>query len=58
MIFNFYNNFFPGITVYHEGFIKVDELKSIYDNMTMSNANKLDEGWEILEVRNFESKLI
>jgi len=58
MVFNFYNNFFPGITVYREGFVKVDELKSIFDNIMMSNANKSDEGWEILEVRNFELKLV
>lgn len=49
MIFNFYDHFFPGITVYQEGRIKVEELKSIYDNIILSSSDKTDEAWEILE---------
>ena len=53
MIFNFYDHFFPGITVYQGGCIKVDELKSIYDNIILSSSDKTDEKWEIIEVINF-----
>ena len=50
MTLDFYNTFFPGITVHPDGFVKVDELKTMYDGIVTSNADKTDENWAILEV--------
>ena len=50
MIFKFYDTFFPGITIHSEGWVSVDELKSIYDNVLVSKADETDDNWNELKV--------
>jgi len=48
MILNFYDKFFPGITIHEEGYINVDEIKSVYDDIILSNSGN-SEKWDKLE---------
>ena len=50
MIFKFYDTFFPGITVHKGGWIKVDEIKAIYENIALTFSDETDENWDILQV--------
>ena len=51
MIFDFYDSFFPGITVHRKGLVKINELNKIMDGKLLSNYELRKETLEKIKVR-------
>ena len=51
MIFDFFDAFFPGITVHQKGLVKINELHKIMDGKLLENYELRDDTLEKIKVR-------
>jgi len=51
MVFEFFAKFFPGITIFKNGRVLVEELNTIYDGILLKDYGKERKYWNKMEVR-------
>ena len=48
-VFNFYNTFFPGVTVHRKGHVFVDDLDLIYKGVLLNNYDRTRKYWNSMK---------